>query len=96
MPYQTNSDLPASVTENIPAHAQDIYREGRTREETVHAVAWSAVQQKYKKTKTANGLKKTNYSTTTAFTGLPEAYALMLSKVVCSMRLSASLLLKAL
>lgn len=27
MPYTTNSDLPDSVKDNIPNHAQDIYRE---------------------------------------------------------------------
>ena len=25
MPYQTKSDLPDSVRDNLPAHAQDIY-----------------------------------------------------------------------
>lgn len=27
MPYAKNSELPDSVKDNIPAHAQDIYRE---------------------------------------------------------------------
>ena len=27
MPYKTNKDLPSSVTNHLPAHAQDIYRE---------------------------------------------------------------------
>jgi cation transport regulator len=27
MPYPTNDDLPDSVRSNLPAHAQDIYRE---------------------------------------------------------------------
>lgn len=27
MPYQHNADLPDSVTNNLPTHAQDIYRE---------------------------------------------------------------------
>ena len=27
MPYKTNSDLPDSVKNHLPAHAQDIYRE---------------------------------------------------------------------
>ena len=27
MPYPANSDLPASVQEHLPPHAQDIYRE---------------------------------------------------------------------
>jgi cation transport regulator len=27
MPYRTNRELPPSVKDNLPAHAQDIYRE---------------------------------------------------------------------
>jgi cation transport regulator len=27
MPYKNNSDLPDQVKDNLPAHAQDIYRE---------------------------------------------------------------------
>lgn len=27
MPYSSNSDLPESVKDNLPAHAQEIYRE---------------------------------------------------------------------
>ena len=27
MPYQKDSDLPAGVKDNLPKHAQDIYRE---------------------------------------------------------------------
>jgi cation transport regulator len=27
MPYSTNSELPGSVKDNLPSHAQDIYRE---------------------------------------------------------------------
>jgi cation transport regulator len=66
MPYERVSDLPNSVRDNLPKHAQEIYRaafnsawdqydkpeerrEGRSREETAHAVAWSAVEQKYRK-----------------------------------------------
>ena len=26
MPYQTNEDLPSSITRHLPPHAQDIYR----------------------------------------------------------------------
>jgi cation transport regulator len=29
--YKTNSDLPDSVTDNLPKHAQDIYREAFNR-----------------------------------------------------------------
>lgn len=66
MPYQTLRDLPTSVRNVLPHHAQEIYlaafnsaweqydqpeerREGRSREETAHAVAWSAVEQSYEK-----------------------------------------------
>jgi len=66
MPYERLSALPDSVRNNLPEHAQEIYRaafnsaweqydqpherrDGRSREETAHAVAWSAVEQKYEK-----------------------------------------------
>jgi len=66
MPYKRLSDLPDSVRDNLPEHAQEIYRAaynsaweqydkpeerrgGRDREATAHSVAWSAVEQKYKK-----------------------------------------------
>jgi len=76
MPYNKNGDLPESVRENLPAHAQEIYRAafnsaweqydrpeerrgGRDREETAHAVAWSAVEQKYEKdSKTGKWVEK--------------------------------------
>lgn len=66
MPYQSTKELPESVREHLPEHAQEIYkeafntaweqydkpeerREDRDREETAHAVAWSAVKKKYRK-----------------------------------------------
>ena len=66
MPYEHTHDLPDSVTEHLPEHAQEIYKEAfnsawkqydqpddrkqrRDREETAHAVAWSAVKKKYEK-----------------------------------------------
>jgi cation transport regulator len=65
MPYQSNKDLPESVRDNLPEHAQEIYREafnsaweqydqpqerrGASREETAHKVAWAAVKRVYKK-----------------------------------------------
>ena len=76
MPYERLSDLPDSVRDNLPKHAQEIYRaafnsaweqydkpeerrEGRNREETAHAVAWNAVEQKYKKdSKTGEWVEK--------------------------------------
>ena len=60
MPYQTNADLPASVRNHLPEHAQDIYREafnhayaahaGESRqEEAAHRIAWGAVKRSYAK-----------------------------------------------
>jgi cation transport regulator len=62
MPYKSTADLPDSVRDNLPKHAQEIYQEafnsawdeykGRGpegREETAHKVAWSAVKKKYRK-----------------------------------------------
>lgn len=56
MPYSTNADLPDSVKNNLPAHAQDIYREAFNsaseqygEEERAHKVAWGAVKKKYEK-----------------------------------------------
>jgi cation transport regulator len=71
MPYKRSSDLPSAVRDNLPEHAQEIYRaafnsaweqydqpgerrDGRSREETAHAVAWSAVEQKYDKDQRTN------------------------------------------
>jgi cation transport regulator len=73
--YKNNSDLPDKVKENLPDHAQDIYREafnsaweqydekeerqeGRTREETAHAVAWSAVENTYEKNENGEWVEK--------------------------------------
>ena len=57
MPYQRRADLPRNVRDNVPAHAQDIYKEAFNSaieqydgdEERAHRVAWSAVKQKYHK-----------------------------------------------
>jgi cation transport regulator len=60
MPYEANSDLPASVRHNLPEHAQSIYREafnhawqtycsGPGHEEIAHRVAWAAVKKLYAK-----------------------------------------------
>ena len=50
MPYRANQDLPSSVREHLPNHAQDIYREAfnhayeahaadRRQEEAAHRIA---------------------------------------------------------
>ena len=57
MPYQNISDLPYSVRDNLPAHAQHIYLEAfnnaleeyKHDEERAHRVAWAAVKHKYEK-----------------------------------------------
>jgi cation transport regulator len=60
MPYATNADLPASVRNRLPPHAQDIYREAfnhafaahrgeADREARAHRIAWAAVKRSYQK-----------------------------------------------
>jgi cation transport regulator len=62
MPYATNEDLPASVRDHLPAHAQDIFREtfnsawkqhrgegAGEREERSFRIAWAAVKRRYRK-----------------------------------------------
>jgi cation transport regulator len=60
MPYENNSDLPASVRDHLPDHAQDIYRAAFNhafeahrrdprREEAAHRIAWAAVKRSYVK-----------------------------------------------
>ncbi|MGI8963548.1 MAG: ChaB family protein [Thermomicrobiales bacterium] len=59
MPYDKRTELPDSVRDNLPAHAQDIYKEAFNSawdqydhdEERAHRVAWAAVKQKYHKNK---------------------------------------------
>ena len=57
MPYSRNEDLPESVRDHLPEHAQDIFREafnsawdeyGRD-EPRAFRVAWGAVERKYRK-----------------------------------------------
>lgn len=60
MPYAANRDLPPSVRDHLPEHAQSIYREAfnhaweeyadhSDREAVAHRVAWAAVKRKYRK-----------------------------------------------
>ena len=57
MPYRSTRELPDSVRDNLPDHAQDIYKEAFNSawdqydhdEETAHKVAWSAVKNDYEK-----------------------------------------------
>lgn len=58
MPYYANRDLPSSVRDHLPLHAQDIYRAAFNRsyaahagdarcEEIAHRIAWAAVKHSY-------------------------------------------------
>lgn len=57
MPYQNMHDLPDSVRNHLPEHAQEIYQsafnsawdEYNQDESRAHRVAWAAVKQKYEK-----------------------------------------------
>ncbi|WP_333872916.1 ChaB family protein [Methylobacter sp.] len=57
MPYRNLNDLPSSVRDHLPKHAQEIYqaaynnawKEYAHDEERAHRVAWGAVKKKYEK-----------------------------------------------
>lgn len=60
MPYHSNEDLPPSVRQHLPQHAQAIYREAfnhsfdshngkRRQDEIAHRTAWDAVKRSYTK-----------------------------------------------
>jgi cation transport regulator len=57
MPYSSNDELPHSVRNHLPEHAQDIYREAFNHawrshpsdEATPHRIAWAAVKRSYRK-----------------------------------------------
>ena len=57
MPYDSIRDLPDSVRDNLPKHAQEIYKsafnnaweEYNHDEQRAHSVAWSAVKRSYTK-----------------------------------------------
>lgn len=65
MPYEKRSDLPEGVRNNLPGHAQDIYKEAFNSaeeeyddESRAHRVAWGAVEQKYEKSDSGNWISK--------------------------------------
>ena len=65
MPYQKIDDLPESVTDHLPKHAQEIFlaafnsaNEQYDEEETAFKVAWSAVKRDYEKGDDGNWHKK--------------------------------------
>ena len=60
MPYESISELPESVKDNLPKGAQEIfkgafnsawnqYKDDEDREEIVNRIVWSAVKKKYEK-----------------------------------------------
>jgi cation transport regulator len=57
MTYKKVADLPDSVRDNLPKHAQEIYKEAFNsaweqydhNEERAHRVAWGAVKKSYRK-----------------------------------------------
>jgi cation transport regulator len=57
MPYKSIQELPESVSNHLPTHAQEIYRaafnsawdEYNHDEQRAFQVAWAAVKQKYEK-----------------------------------------------
>lgn len=55
MPYLTNEDLPPSVRDHLPPHAQDIFRAAfnhafaRHDEATAFRIAWAAVKRRYER-----------------------------------------------
>ena len=66
MPYDKLSDLPDRVKDNVPHHAQEIYKEAFNSawdeydhdEERAHKVAWSAVKNDYEKDEKTGEWKK--------------------------------------
>ncbi len=65
MPYKRISDLPGGVRNNLPKHAQEIYKEAFNsaeeqygEESRAHRVAWSAVEQKYEKNEKGEWVEK--------------------------------------
>jgi len=60
MPYESNLDLPPSIRDHLPDHAQSIFRAAFNaafeahaadprREEAAHRIAWAAVKRSYEK-----------------------------------------------
>jgi cation transport regulator len=66
MPYSKTSELPKSVRDNLPKHAQEIYQaaynsayeEYNHEEERAHRVAWAAVKNDYEKDEKSGKWKK--------------------------------------
>jgi cation transport regulator len=65
MPYERKADLPESVKDNLPAHAESIYKEAFNSawdqydhdEDRAHRVAWGAVKKQYHKNEKGDWVK---------------------------------------
>jgi cation transport regulator len=67
MPYKQITELADSVKNNLPKHAQEIYKEAfnsaeeqYSEEDRAHRVAWSAVENKYEKNQNGDWVSKQN------------------------------------
>jgi cation transport regulator len=67
IPYEQITQLPDNVKNNLPKHAQEIYKEAFNsaedqygEESRAHRVAWSAVENKYEKNDQGNWVQKGN------------------------------------
>lgn len=66
MPYDSVAELPKGVKNNLPKHAQEIYKEAYNsawgqydhEEERAHKIAWGAVKKEYKKDEDTGKWKK--------------------------------------
>lgn len=65
MPYETKADLPKNIAENLPSHAQDIFKDAFNNaltqygtEEQAFKVAWAAVKKKYEKNSDGKWVEK--------------------------------------
>jgi cation transport regulator len=65
VPYKMITQLPDNVKNNLPKHAQEIYKEAFNSAEEqygeegrAHATAWSAVENKYEKNEQGNWVQK--------------------------------------
>lgn len=65
LPYDQITQLPKGVRNNLPKHAQEIYKEAFNsaeeqyeEESRAHRVAWGAVEQKYEKNDNGNWVRK--------------------------------------
>jgi cation transport regulator len=65
MPYDKNDDLPQSIRDNLPEHAQTIFRKAFNsalkqygEEERAFKIAWAAVKREYEKNSKGKWVKR--------------------------------------